>query len=411
MTAGTAQRDLRLGRHSFAPDQRLVMGIVNRTPDSFYDRGATWNEDAAMARVHAVVAEGADILDIGGVAAAPGAPVDVAEEIRRTVPFVAAARAAYPDLVISVDTWRHQVGREACQAGADLLNDTWGGQDPELPAVAAEFGAGLICAHAGDQAPRTRPFRVAYEDVMADVLDRTLAQASRATAAGVDPARILIDAAHDFGKNTWQSLEVTRRLGEMVATGWPVLVSLSNKDFIGETLDAPPDRRVTGTLATTAICAWLGARVFRVHQVPRPGKSWPWCRRSRVSGLPPGPSAGWPDATVITSAALCPGPPLLVRELTGADPVLPELRAACAGAVAALLRDRPAVVAVVGPGTATAPWPADGRLNVAAFGGPRVTTPVPAGPGGEGARPSRSCRSPRGSGLTCWTRRVTPGSG
>ncbi len=267
MTTGTAQQVLRLGRHSFIPDRRLVMGIVNRTPDSFYDRGATWDTGAAMARVHAVVAEGADILDIGGVAAAPGTPVDVAEEIRRAVPFVAAVRAAYPDLVISVDTWRHEVGREACRAGADLLNDTWGGQDQRLAEVAAEFGAGLICAHAGDQAPRTRPFRVAYDDVMADVLDRTLAQAARATAAGVEPARILIDPAHDFGKNTWQSLDVTRRLGEMVATGWPVLVSLSNKDFIGETLNAPPDRRLTGTLATTAICAWLGARVFRVHQV------------------------------------------------------------------------------------------------------------------------------------------------
>ncbi len=194
MTAGAAQQVLRLGRHSFTPDQRLVMGIVNRTPDSFYDRGATWDTGAAMARVHAVVAEGADILDIGGVAAAPGTPVDVAEEIRRSVPFVAAVRAAYPDLVISVDTWRHEVGREACRAGADLLNDTWGGQDRQLAEVAAEFGAGLICAHAGDQAPRTRPFRVAYDDVMADVLDRTLAQAARATAAGVEPARILIDA-------------------------------------------------------------------------------------------------------------------------------------------------------------------------------------------------------------------------
>jgi len=243
------------------------MAIVNRTPDSFYDRGATWDEAAAMERVHAVVADGADIVDIGGVAAAPGASVGIAEEIRRTVPFIAAVRAAYPDLVISVDTWRHEVAREAATAGADLLNDTWGGQDPLLPEVAGQAGAGLVCAHAGNQAPRTRPFRVAYDDVMADVLDRTLEQASRAAGAGVDPARILIDAAHDFGKNTWQSLEVTRRLGEMVATGWPVLVSLSNKDFIGETLGAPPDARLTGTLATTAICAWLGARVFRVHQV------------------------------------------------------------------------------------------------------------------------------------------------
>jgi dihydropteroate synthase len=243
------------------------MAIVNRTPDSFYDKGATWDESAAMDRVHTVVAEGADIVDIGGVAAAPGAAVAVAEEIRRTVPFVAAVRAAYPDLVISVDTWRHEVGREACRAGANLLNDTWGGQDPRLIAVAAEFGAGLVCAHAGPLAPQTRPFRVAYPDVMTDVLDRTLGQASRAVAAGVPAGAILIDAAHDFGKNTWQSLEVTRRLGEMTATGWPVLVSLSNKDFIGETLDRPPGGRLTGTLATTAICAWLGARVFRVHQV------------------------------------------------------------------------------------------------------------------------------------------------
>ncbi len=267
MPNASPPRVLHLGSRTYPAQQRLIMAIVNRTPDSFYDKGATWEEAAAMDRVHQVVTDGADVLDIGGVAAAPGAPVDVAEEIRRTVPFVAAVRAAYPDLVISVDTWRHEVARAVCQAGADLLNDTWGGQDPELPGVAAEFGAGLVCAHAGQQAPRTRPFRVAYDDVLASVLDHTLGLAARAVAAGVDPARILIDAAHDFGKNTWQSLEVTRRLGEMTGTGWPVLVSLSNKDFIGETLDQPPAGRLTGTLATTAICAWLGARVFRVHQV------------------------------------------------------------------------------------------------------------------------------------------------
>jgi dihydropteroate synthase len=261
------RRALRLGTHSFGPQQRVIMAIVNRTPDSFYDRGATWHEAAAMERVHAVVAEGADIVDIGGVAAAPGTQVDIAEEIRRTVPFVAAVRDAYPDLVISADTWRHEVAREVCAAGADLLNDTWGGWDRQLAEVAAENGAGLVCAHAGGQAPRTRPFRVAYDDVLADVLHRTLAQASRAAQIGVDPSRILIDPAHDFGKNTWHSLEVTRRLDEMVATGWPVLVSLSNKDFIGETLGAPPEGRLTGTLAATAICAWQGARVFRVHQV------------------------------------------------------------------------------------------------------------------------------------------------
>ena len=258
---------LRLGERSFGPEQRLVMAIVNRTPDSFYDRGATWDEAVAMERVHMVVAEGADIVDIGGVPAAPGAEVTIAEEIRRTVPFVAAVRTAYPQLVISVDTWRHQSARELLAAGADLVNDTWGCWDKRLPEVAAEFGAGLICSHAGGVPPRTRPHRVEYDDVMADVLRRTLALADRAVAIGVDPARILIDPAHDFGKNTWHSLEVTRRLGEMVATGWPVLVSLSHKDFIGETLNAERNERLVGTLATTSVCAWLGARVFRAHQV------------------------------------------------------------------------------------------------------------------------------------------------
>ena len=258
---------LRLGGRAFDPAQRLVMAIVNRTPDSFYDRGATWDQAAAMDRVHEVVGEGADIVDIGGVPAAPGSTVTIAEELRRTAGFVAVVRAAYPGLVISVDTWRHQAARELCAAGADLINDTWGGWDPRLSDVAAEYGVGLVCSHAGGLAPRTRPHRVAYPDVMADVLDRTLALAGRAVAVGVDPASVIIDPAHDFGKNTWHSLEVTRRLGEMTATGWPVLVSVSHKDFIGETLDAARDQRLTGTLATTAICAWLGGRIFRAHQV------------------------------------------------------------------------------------------------------------------------------------------------
>jgi len=266
-SAFTPQSVLRLGEQSFGPRQLLVMAIVNRTPDSFFRPGDTWDEPAAMERVHQVVAEGAHIVDIGGVPAAPGQDVDVPEEIGRTAGFIAAVRAAYPDLVISSDTWRHEVAREACAAGADLINDSWGGWDAVLPEVAAEFGAGLVCSHAGGQAPRTRPFRVSYPDVVADVLAHTGKLAARAVEAGVDPERIVVDAAHDFGKNTWHSLEVTRRLAEMTATGWPVLVSVSNKDFIGETLDVPLPDRLAGTLATTSICAWQGARIFRAHHV------------------------------------------------------------------------------------------------------------------------------------------------
>ena len=258
---------LRLGRRSFPDDATLMMAIVNRTPDSFYDKGATWAEDRAFDRVAEVVDQGAEIVDIGGVKAAPGAEVDAAEERRRVVGFVARVRAAHPDVVISVDTWRAEVARAVCEAGADLINDAWGGFDPALPEVAAAYDVALVCTHTGGQTPRTRPHRVEYADVVADAIRSTVGQAERAVAAGVDRDSVLIDPAHDFGKNTFHSLEVTRRLGELTATGWPVLVSLSHKDFVGETLDLPLGERLTGTLAASAVCALAGARVYRVHDV------------------------------------------------------------------------------------------------------------------------------------------------
>jgi dihydropteroate synthase len=258
---------LRLGGTAYPPERLLVMAIVNRTPDSFYRPGWTWDDAAALERVHEVVAEGADIVDVGGVPAKPSEDVTVEEELRRVVPFIETVRAAFPELVISVDTWRHEVGRAACAAGANLLNDTWGGWDPRLAEVAAESGAALVCSHAGGLPPRTRPFRVAYPDVMADVLDRTLALADRAVRLGVDPERIIIDPAHDFGKNSWQSLEITRRLGEMTATGWPVLLSASHKDFVGESLGTGIEDRLAGSLAVISVGAWLGARIFRAHNI------------------------------------------------------------------------------------------------------------------------------------------------
>jgi dihydropteroate synthase len=259
---------LKLGKQTFPDDALLVMAIVNRTPDSFYDRGATFEFDVALERVRSVVADGAEIVDIGGVKAAPGTEVSVAEEIDRTVPFVAAVRSEFPSVVISVDTWRAEVGAATCEAGADLINDAWGGWDSELAAVAARYDAALVCTHAGGVAPRTRPHRISYADLMDDVLTRTVALAERAVSLGVSPSSVLIDPGHDFGKNTRHSLEVTRRLSEMVATGWPVLVSLSNKDFVGEALHRPVGERLIGTLATTSVSAWLGARVFRAHNVP-----------------------------------------------------------------------------------------------------------------------------------------------
>ncbi len=248
-------------------DRALVMAIVNRTPDSFFDRGATFDPSLALEAVARAVDAGADLIDIGGVKAGTGTEVSVAEEIRRTVPFIETVRERFPSVAISIDTWRADVGEAAARAGADLLNDTWAGTDPELGLVATRHGCGYVCSHTGGARPRTDPIRVSYEDVVADVIAETTSAAERLVAAGVPPEGILIDPTHDFGKNTFHGLELLRRTDELVATGWPVLMALSRKDFVGETLDLGVDDRLEGTLAATAIAAWKGAAVFRAHDV------------------------------------------------------------------------------------------------------------------------------------------------
>ncbi|WP_311389670.1 dihydropteroate synthase [Corynebacterium haemomassiliense] len=249
-----------------------VMAIVNRTPDSFYDKGATFASEKALLRIDGAVSAGASIIDIGGVKAGPGDDVSVAEEIDRVVPLIAAARGRHPDVTLSVDTWRAPVAEAAIEAGADLINDTWAGFDPELVEVAGHHRVGYVCSHTGGITPRTRPHRVHYDDVVADVIAETTALAERAASLGVPEERIFIDPTHDFGKNTYHGLELLRRVDELVATGWPVLMALSNKDFVGETLNrglngADITERVPGTLAATAWAAARGVAAFRVHEV------------------------------------------------------------------------------------------------------------------------------------------------
>ena len=249
-----------------------VMAIVNRTPDSFYDKGATFASEKALLRIDGAVSAGASIIDIGGVKAGPGDDVSVAEEIDRVVPLIAAARGRHPDVTLSVDTWRAPVAEAAIAAGADLINDTWAGFDPELVEVAGQHRVGYVCSHTGGITPRTRPHRVHYDDVVADVIAETTALAERAASLGVPEERIFIDPTHDFGKNTYHGLELLRRVDELVATGWPVLMALSNKDFVGETLNrglngADITERVPGTLAATAWAAARGVAAFRVHEV------------------------------------------------------------------------------------------------------------------------------------------------
>lgn len=250
-------------------DRALVMAIINRTTDSFYDQGATFAEKATRDAISRAVADGADVIDIGGIRAEAGPEVTTSEEIARIVPIVEWARETFPDLLISIDTWRAEVGDATCRAGADIVNDSWAAADPELVQVAATYRAGYICTHTNGQQPRSTPIRPHYDDVVGSVVDATRQLAELAVAKGVPKEGILIDPTLGilYGKDTAYNIALLRGVAALVQTGWPVLIAISNKDFIGEILDAELNDRVAGTLAATAFAANAGAAMFRAHHV------------------------------------------------------------------------------------------------------------------------------------------------
>ncbi|WP_243855098.1 dihydropteroate synthase [Diaminobutyricimonas sp. TR449] len=255
-----------IGAREFDFDRQIaVMAIVNRTPDSFYDRGRTFALDRAVEAALAAVGDGADWVDIGGVKFAPGAPVPVEVEAERVLPVVRAVHEA-SDVVISVDTFHTAVARQAIVAGASVINDTTGLSDPELAHVVADSDATLVIAHSLAR-PRTAYPRPEYADVAAEVSGFLRSRVELAVALGVPEERIVVDPGHDLNKNTRHSLELSRRLGEICALGLPTLVALSNKDFIGETLGRPIGERLAGSLAAAVACVLQGARIVRVHEV------------------------------------------------------------------------------------------------------------------------------------------------
>jgi dihydropteroate synthase len=246
--------------------QVAVMGIVNRTVDSFYDRGATFALDKAVGAALQAAEHGADWIDIGAVPFSPVAErVDERAELDRLLPVVEAVRAG-TDAVISIDTFRAEVARQALRAGADAVNDPSGLHDPDMARVVADAGATLVVTHSR-AAPGRELARPNYDDVAAEVGAYLLDRAGRAVAAGVAKDRIVVDPGHDLNKNTLHSLELTRRLGELAVLGFPLLASVSNKDFLQETLDLPRDDVAEGTLATVVLCVLAGARIVRVHDV------------------------------------------------------------------------------------------------------------------------------------------------
>lgn len=245
--------------------QVAVMAVVNRTPDSFYDKGSTFALDRAVAASVRAGDEGADWVDIGGVPFGRGPAVSLQEELDRVVPVVAGIRER-SGVVVSVDTTRSEVARACIAEGASVVNDTSGLHDPGMLDVVAASSAQLVITHSVG-APRSEPARPEYDDVVATVVGFLRDRVDRALAAGVPAERIIVDPGHDLNKNTLHTLELTRRLGEVAALGHPVLAAVSNKDFIGETLDRPQGERLEGSLAAAVICILNGARIVRMHDV------------------------------------------------------------------------------------------------------------------------------------------------
>jgi dihydropteroate synthase len=257
---------LELGPSSYDLTTRsLVVGILNRTPDSFFDQGSYWDMDAFLRRAELLVADGADLLDVGGVKAGPGPEVTEAEELDRVVPAIAALRARF-DIPLSVDTWRATVARECYMAGAVVGNDISGFGDPDYLREAAQAGAAVVATHIrlGPRIPDPDPH---YDDVVEDVAGFLSERAGRAQAAGIPDSRIIIDAGLDLGKNAAQSRVLLAASDRLAALGWAVLLSASNKTFLGAAFDLSVGERWEPTVAAHSLGVSLGCRLLRAHDV------------------------------------------------------------------------------------------------------------------------------------------------
>jgi dihydropteroate synthase len=253
------------GRRYDVSSRALVMGILNRTPDSFYDKGTYFSLDAFIDRAAALVDQGADILDVGGVKAGPGPEVDLEEELERVVPAIEMLTARF-DVPVSVDTWRAAVAESAYKAGAVIGNDISAFADPGYLPVAAAAGAAVVATHIR-LAPRVPDPEPRYDDVVATVAGVLRSLGRAAEDAGIPPERVMVDAGLDLGKTWQQSVALLRASDELAVLGYPVLLSASNKTFLGRMLDLDIDARREASLAACAIGIVRGCRILRVHDV------------------------------------------------------------------------------------------------------------------------------------------------
>ena len=287
----SGNHSLRLGSRRYDLSHRcLVMGILNRTPDSFYDQGATFDLDLTLRRAEALVAEGADILDVGGVKAGPGPAVSEEEELDRVVPAVEALVERF-DVPVSADTWNARVLAAACAAGAVVGNDISGFGDPDYLTTAARAGASVVATHIR-LAPRVRDPEPHYDDLVADVAAFLLDRAGRARAAGLDADQIVLDAGLDLGKTAAQSAVLLRESDRLASLGYPLLLSSSNKTFLGVLLDLDIDARRAPSMAATAYGVSHGCRIVRVHDVAGTVRVVRMVERILEAGAEADPSSG-----------------------------------------------------------------------------------------------------------------------
>lgn len=245
----------------------VVMGVLNLTPDSFYDGGRYTREAQALRRVEEMIGEGADIIDVGGESVRPGAePISLDEELSRVIPVIEKVRRLFP-ITISIDTYKAEVARQAIEKGAEMVNDISGLRfDPDLRKIVAGYGVPLILMHIKGT-PKNMQDNPRYHSLMEEIISYLRKSIKLAEESEVDPARIIVDPGIGFGKTTAHNLEILRRLEELKSLGKPILVGLSRKSFIGNVLGLPQEERLEGGLAATCMAVSGGARIVRTHDV------------------------------------------------------------------------------------------------------------------------------------------------
>lgn len=255
-----------LGKYRFDFATRVyVAGILNNTPDSFYDRGRFYGRDAALARAEEIVREGADVIEVGGETAQEGDPLPVREEIARVVPLITELVRRF-DRPVAVDTYKPDVAKAAIEAGAVLVNDISGAADPKMVRVLAGSEAGIVIMHLHGR-PRQHYTDIDVPSMMDWVAAFLKNRTDEVTAAGLPRQRILVDPGLNFGKRPARDLELMRRLSELRNLGFPIFVATSRKDYIRDLLHLHPDDLLEGTAAAVAFAIAQGANMLRVHDV------------------------------------------------------------------------------------------------------------------------------------------------